>query len=151
MSKNQDILPEIGQILWKMFPKEAKTIVYKGMVYPTHDAMMVDWLDSSGVRIGPMGSDPTRHMAEKRIAALVRDLSKSPPFADDPFTHITVSVDDAGKLTLDVARIPEWDSWPRLYMRGVSEVTDDEARTLPIPPAILAECRAQRLAQPYQK
>jgi hypothetical protein len=37
-------------------------------------------------------------------------------------------MDEQGKTQVDFAYIPEWDRWPGLFMRGVTDLSEEEAR-----------------------
>lgn len=53
-----------------------------------------------------------------------------PPFDREPFTHMRRELTDKGKMNINFAYIPEWDSWTGLFMRGVSELSEEETRNL---------------------
>jgi hypothetical protein len=62
-----------------------------------------------------------------------------------------LEVDDAGQMKVDFAYIPEWDSWPGLFMKGVSEVPEEEAKQRPRFYETWKECRERFAKEPYQK
>jgi len=68
-----------------------------------------------------------------------------------------LELDEVGKMKVDFAYIPEWDSWPGLFMRGVSELTEAEISP-PYPLNIfgidaeeLAKRKARYATEPYRK
>lgn len=66
-------------------------------------------------------------------------------------------MDEQGKTQVDFAYIPEWDSWPGLFMRGVTDLSEEEARnpalsgTWGIDLALWHDRRARRAAEPYTR
>jgi hypothetical protein len=59
------------------------------------------------------------------------------------------TLDDKGKMDVKFAYIPEWDSWPSLYMSGVSQVPAGKLDDHNIPDDIWAERRARFEKEPY--
>lgn len=126
MTDAQKIIREIGSLIWSMFPEDAHSIEFSGCYYPTHHQAGPIWYDQQRARLGPKHYTPELLGLCDEISRLVLKLRKSAPFADDPFTHIRVSMTQDQKLDLEVAHIPEWDSWPGLRMRRVSDLSRSE-------------------------
>ncbi|WP_406736131.1 hypothetical protein [Thioclava sp. GXIMD4215] len=156
-SQSSKVTEEIGKLLWKVFPPEAKAIVFWARFGSGGHGSRLDWLDDAGNRIGPMGSKATPFDAMRAIETLALNLRRTPPFDRDPFTHMRVELTEKGKMNINFAHIPEWDSWMGLFMRGVSELSEEEARnpelsnTWGIDLEHWQKCRARREQEPYEK
>ena len=53
------------------------------------------------------------------------------------------------KTNVEFAYIPEWDSWPGVLMKGVSELTEDEADEAFVSPNDWKKCCARQRKEPY--
>ncbi|MCY7296226.1 hypothetical protein HJG39_12400 [Alteromonas sp. a30] len=49
------------------------------------------------------------------------------------WTHFKASLTEKGKFKIEFAYIPEDDSWPGVYMKRVSDLTEEEAKAHYIP------------------
>jgi hypothetical protein len=156
MNTDQEIIREIGKNLWSIFPNTASKIVFVGMFYSSSYQCGPEWFDITGKRIGPKWEDDIGTV-NKKLSDLALTLQRTPPFANTPFTHMRFEMDEQGKTQVDFAYIPEWDSWPGLFMRGVSELSEQEAHdpsisgTWGVDVPHWQECRARREREPYQK
>lgn len=156
MKDDNDILQSIGKKIWSVFPKNLSRIVFFSDSYPGNSGQGWETYSLSGERV-PNGAVDFPKEILLQIGELVRDLQHTPPFDRQLFTHMRLELTDQGKMNVNFAYIPEWDSWPGVFMRGVSELTEEEARN----PALSgtwgvdcehwAECRARREREPYQK
>lgn len=149
MSKDQDLIKEIGSYLWDIFPADAATIVFSGSYYSSGHQAGPIWYDTDGSRMGPKAYTPELMDLVEKISSVVRELRRTPPFAKDPFTHIKCAMDGNAKLDIKFAHIPEWDSWPGLFMRGVSDLSEDELSDVYVPKEDWLACCHKRKSQPY--
>ena len=127
MKEDQEIYKKIGETLWSIMPESASTIYCVGMVYPDTYQIGPEWVNNDGT-IGSFGFDNYPHDVTEQIYKLVFKLQTSPFFAKEPWTHFKASLTEAGKFKIDFAYIPQEDSWPGLFMKGVSELTKEEAK-----------------------
>jgi hypothetical protein len=132
-------------------------MVFEGQFLPSSDQCGPSWFDDAGKRLGPIGFDGYPRNVEDELRALALELQRTPPFDRQPFTHMRLEVDDTGQMKVDFAYIPEWDSWPGLFMKGVSELTEAEISP-PYPLGIygidveeLNKRKARFAKEPYQK
>lgn len=157
ISQSQKITEEIGKILWSIFPPDVNAVVFSARFYAGGHGSTLDWLDEAGKRIGPMGAKATPFDPMRAIERLGLDLQRTPPFDHEPFTHMRVELTDKGKMNVTFAHIPDWDSWRGLFMRGVSELSEEEARnpalshTWGVTVEHWQKSRARREQEPYSK
>lgn len=157
ITQSQKITDEIGKTLWSIFPPDVKTVVFSASFDSEGYGSTLDWLDETGKRIGPMGAGATPRDPMRAIERLCLELQRTPPFDREPFTHMRVELTDKGKMNLDFAHIPEWDSWTGIFMRGVSELSEEEVRnprlshTWGVTVEHWQKCRARREQEPYSK
>ena len=155
--KDQAIIREMGKVLWSIFPTDGARIEFKAQLYDRSNQCGPEWFDGNGKRLGPQSFDDYPDEANDELRSLALELQRTPPFDRQPFTHMLYELTSDGKVNLEFACIPEWDSWPGLFMKGVSELTEAEARD----PAISntwgidyehwEKCRARRQLEPYEK
>jgi hypothetical protein len=148
MTDDQSILQEIGLLLWSIFPEEASKIVFEGQLYPGQDQIGPSWYDADGKRLGPNDYGPLMEINDQ-MRSLARQLQMTPPFDAEPFTHMRYVLNTEGKMDVRFAYIPEWDAWPNLYMQGVSQVSEDDAKKRPRFYETWKECRARFEREPY--
>lgn len=148
---NESLVDKLGKLLWQVLPHEAKLIQFRGQFYEEHFQCGFEWFNEKSVRLGPVKYDDRLMAARSDAANLVISLQRTPPFANEPFTHMRFAMDDEGKTQVEFAYIPEWDSWPGLFMSGVSEVPEDEAKKRSRFYETWKECRARFAREPYQK
>lgn len=149
MTDDQKIIQDIGKILWGIFPEGADKIVFEGMFYPDSHQCGPKWYDKDGTRLGPQIFDDRLEAANDEMAELVIRLQSVPPFAKSPFTQMRYEVTNEMKIQVRFAYIPEWDSWPSLYMKGVSDVPEEEAEKRKRFYEEWQKCRARREKEPY--
>ena len=124
MRSASDIQQEIGQLLWTIFRQDANKAEFLVQSFPDV------WGGEISVRFYKDGEFLKYKTGEthprdvwNQMRELSHELQRTPPFDRQPFTHMRMELDEAGKMKVDFAYIPEWDSWPGLFMKGVSELT----------------------------
>lgn len=131
---DQDIYKKIAKLLWSIMPEEAKEIKYVGMFYPTNSQAGANWVDKlDTINSFYDGFNNSVEKIEREIHKLVVDLQQCSIFAEDPWTHLSITLTENGKLKLDFAYISKEDSWPSLYMRAVSDLDQTELDEYYIP------------------
>ena len=129
----REIYFEIAKLLWSIFPENMAKIVCTGTLYDSS-------ISTKGYRIN-FSNDVVKYHSDEpypsdiyfKIAHLVKELHDFDEFKKDPFTHFEATLTDEKKFSLNFAWVPQPDSWPRLFMKGVSQLTEDEAEKLHIP------------------
>ena len=148
MTTDSEIIRKIGGLLWSIFPQEASHIEFVGRYYPSRYQGGPNWYSNDGQRLGPKAYTPDLLKLTKEISELIIDLQKTPPFQKTPFTHIKYVLNNDGKADLKFRYIPEWDSWTGLFMRGISDVAEDELITVGIPKKDWeAACKRRKVEQ----
>lgn len=158
MNRDQEIIREIGKLLWSIFREDADRSVFLFQRFPNvwGGGTSVQYF-SKGLSLKKIEGQETPSEIWNKMSDLACELQRTPPFANSPFTHMRFEMDEQGKTQVDFAYIPEWDSWPGLFMRGVSELSEQEARdpsissTWGVDLAHWQECRARREREPYTK
>ncbi len=152
MRTDSDILQEMGKLLWSIFRTDANRAVFMCRSFPesTGGETTIQFFSSEGA-LRKSDGEATPFDIWDRMRDLTRDLQLTPPFDRQPFTHMRLELTDQTKMNVEFAYIPEWDSWPGLFMRGVSDVPEDEAKQRPRFYKAWKECRARREREPYQK
>lgn len=125
MDKLEQIFKKIAEIIWSFFPKEASCINYYAQVFQDHSEYTIDFIVDDEVKWFAFGETP--EVADS-ILELLGNIKKYHPFkGTEQWTHCHISLLDSGRFNIDFAYITEADSWPGLYMRGVSDLTEYEA------------------------
>ncbi len=128
---DQAIYQKIGELLWSIMPQEAKIIYFTGKLYSTYRGWGTDFTLKNGITSTfDFGQEPTS--VEMQIRDLVNDLRDLDIFKDK-WNHYKISLTEDGKFNVDFAYIPESDDWVNLYMKGVSDLKEDELDEYNIP------------------
>ncbi|WEV49349.1 hypothetical protein OZX61_02345 [Acinetobacter sp. ESL0695] len=121
---NQETYKRIGELLWSIMPKEAEIITFIGNIYPEYQGWGTSFILKNGsLSTFSFGEEPTD--IELHIKYLVNNLRNSDIFKEK-WTHYKVTLTNTGKLNIDFAYIPEEDSWVSLYMKGISDLSEEE-------------------------
>lgn len=153
------VLESLGKALWSVFLPEADQVIFRIKMFDGLSGERTISFFRSGKLIPNSLENPQISSAylHDTLAPISKQLQHTPPFDRQPFTHMRFELTDQAKMNVDFAYIPEWDSWPGLFMRGVSELSEEEAKnpalsgTWGIDYDIWKERRAQREREPYQK
>ena len=128
MTEDQKIYQKIGELLWSIMHDEAQKVTYSGFLYPDFKGYRSRWFtkdnDEKGFNIG---FDNPIEGVEKELESLINDLQKCDLFAKEPWTHFEASLNEECSFKIQFAYIPAEDSWPSLHMRGISDLTEEEA------------------------
>ena len=125
--RDQEIYREIGKLLWSIFPSDASSAHFIGTVYDDNSQVGPEWFDVNGNRLGPKDFNNYPYDICNLVTGLIRELQTVPPFDKEPFTHFKYMLTDKGKMNVEFAYIPEWDSWPSVFMKGLSQFSKEEA------------------------
>ena len=133
MTPDQKIFNDIAQILGAIAPKGAQEMIFRGKIYDDYNEGIPAWVDADG-RETVFGAGellPLREIGE--MLELAESLLETPIFRASPFNQIEIRINRDLDLKVDVADIPKDQTWNNLFMRPVSDLTAEEARSLYIP------------------
>lgn len=136
--KDQEIYQKIGELLWSIMAEEAKTIFCEGYIYPDTNSCGFEWLTQNGKK-DSFDFDKVPVEIGNQIIALMEELRSLDMFVEK-WTHFKISLTEEGKIDFEFAYISKDDYWPGLFMKGVSELNEDELDTYNIPLEDWKEC-----------
>ncbi|WP_436897345.1 hypothetical protein [Acinetobacter gyllenbergii] len=120
----QDIYQKIGELLWSIMAEEATVIFCTGMIYKDHNSYSFRWLTQDG-RKKSFDFDKMPGEIGDEIISLMEELRSLDMFVEK-WTHFKISLTEEGKIDFEFAYIPEEDSWVSLYLRGISDLSEEE-------------------------
>ncbi|OOF44217.1 hypothetical protein BKK51_09410 [Rodentibacter trehalosifermentans] len=133
--KEQEIYQRIGELLWSIMPEEAVRIDFLGDIYPEHYSGGAQWVLANGEDCYfPMGGRP--YEIEREIIDLMHKLKE---ISSQEWTQYIFSLTNDMAFNIKFAYVPEDDSWGSLYMKGISDLTWEEADKYNIPREIWEE------------
>lgn len=138
----QSIIMEVGQALWSIMPRKAKTITFQTQLYDGFGQSTVFWTTRWG-RPHDFGFDEFPEEIVFRIEDLLKTLRETERYVAEPFTHAEVSLSSASKVNLKFAHVSEDNSWAGLFMKGVSDLALFEATGLGISEDHWKDCVAR--------
>lgn len=125
------IFEKLGKLLWGIMPDDADEIWCIGMIYDASWSLGPEWRLKDG-----SVSTFTEHYPMdwcRDFYALMEELKRTSGLRSEPWNHFHASLNEKGKFKINFAYIPEGDSWAGLYMKGVSDLTREEAKANYIP------------------
>ena len=134
----QEIYQKIGELLWSIMAEEATIIFCTGMIYLDLNSYSFRWLTQDG-KNKSFDFDKMPGEIGDKIISLMEELRELEIFTEK-WTHFKISLTEEGKIDFTFAYIPKDDYWPGLYMKGVSELNEDELDTYNIPLEDWEEC-----------
>ena len=133
--KEQEIYQKIGELLWSIMPDEAVRIDFIGSIYPEHYSGGAEWVVANGdIHYFPLGQRPDE--IEGEIINLMKQLRAT---LSQEWTQYKFSLFDNIEFNIKFAYVPDEDSWPMLYLRGVSDLEENEIKEYGIPREIWEE------------
>ncbi|VEI58511.1 Uncharacterised protein [Pasteurella multocida] len=141
-----EIYDEIGRLLWSIMPNGASKIIYDCMIYSSFEQGGAYWLDRDFNE--KYFDEPYLEVYEK-ISVLIRDLRKQSFFKGNYPNHFRFSLSEKGRFDIKFAYIEEEDSWSNLYLRGISDLKEEELDEYYIPKEIWLD-RVARKDEIYQ-
>lgn len=124
----EEIYQKIAEKIWSFFPANASCINYYAQIFDENSGYTIDFLVNGKTEWFAFGQTPS--LADE-VLSMLADIKKFEPFkGQEPWTHCHVSLSNLGKLSIKFAYISEEDSWPNLFMRGISELTEDEVENV---------------------
>ena len=136
--KEQEIYQKIGELLWSIMATEAKIIFCEGYIYPDTNSCSFEWLTQNDKK-DSFEFDKYPVEIGNQIISLITKLRALDIFREK-WTHFKISLTEEGKIDFAFAYIPKDDYWPGLFMKGVSELNEEELDTYNIPLQDWEEC-----------
>lgn len=136
--KDQEIYQKIGELLWSIMAEEATIIFCTGMIYLDLNSYSFRWLTQDG-KNKSFDFDKMPGEIGDKIISLMEELRELEIFTEK-WTHFKISLTEEGKIDFAFAYIPKDDYWPGLFMKGVSELNEEELDTYNIPLQDWEEC-----------
>lgn len=131
LTPDQKILSDVGAHLWSIFDDSAKVIVFKGQLFDHHDQFQITFERNDGTTFWTEHSRSDEPI--ENIFNLLKQLKNTKRFEKNGFTHIQLRLNEEKKLSADFVYIAEGNSWPGLYMRGVSDLSRAEIEKYYLP------------------
>ena len=118
--------------------EEATIIFCTGMIYLDLNSYSFRWLTQDG-KNKSFDFDKMPGEIGDKIISLMEELRQLEIFTEK-WTHFKISLTEEGKIDFAFAYIPKDDYWPGLFMKGVSELNEEELDTYNIPLQDWEEC-----------
>lgn len=121
-----NIYLELGKLLKSILPEGGIEAYFYADIYKTSSGSRFYWMDENGDdAYFEWGQSPTKYYRE--IRNQLKTLQKHPLFEKEPWTHCKVTLTFEMKLEIKFAYVAEEDTWSGLYLKGVSELSLEEA------------------------
>ena len=138
----QKIYHEIGELIWSIFPEDAQESYFYCQILDEERDYKFNWLDNHGnISRYDFGQHPTDVL--RLISIQIKELQQHTIFKQERWTHCKVTLKDKGKLNIEFAYVSQKDSWSGLYMRGISSLTKEEAKTYLVPDDVWEESQSR--------
>ena len=128
MMNYSELTKQVGQLLWSVMPEDALTIRIQGSVYELNSSGLVTFIMKNTERESWFDFDDPRNQIVSDILKIIEEYKKSIDESHEIWSHFEVELSELGKIKINFAYIPEDDSWVGLYMKGVSDLTKEEAQ-----------------------
>jgi len=122
------IYQEIGSLIWSIFPQEAIEAIFQVTLYELHRDEEFHWILEDGTEKTHGFNDEFPDEVTDKIVELLQELQKDKIFEKEQWTHCKVSLTNDQKFNIEFKYVKEEDSWPGLFMKGVSGLTYEEVR-----------------------
>ena len=121
---DQEIYQKIGELLWSVMPNEAVEIHFIGCIYSDYSAGGTEWLTAKDtIDSFEMGKRP--YLIEDQLMDHILNLNSLDIFKEK-WTHFRFKLTDQGRFNAEFGYIPREDSWVNLYMKGISDLSEEE-------------------------
>lgn len=131
---DQEFYQKIGELLWSVMPIEANELIIYGQIYDQHQSFRF-----TVEREGSIESLSLDREIRVQLRTLIEGLQKCEIYAKEPWTQFKITLSNEGKFIINFAYILEEDSWPRIYMKGISDLSEDEWQETSIPKELWEE------------
>ncbi|QIM62823.1 hypothetical protein A1D29_05700 [Pasteurellaceae bacterium Orientalotternb1] len=139
---------EIAKTIWSIMPSEAKEYVVQCEIFPNTESCKLFWNTSKGIKKEYSMERFPDEVATKLIV-LFRELNEIMSLDSNLWSHCQFTLMESGDFKIQFVYIEEEDSWNMLYMRGISDLREDELDEYCIPKEIWLD-RVARKDEIYQ-
>ncbi|ACA31419.1 immunity protein YezG family protein [Histophilus somni] len=140
---------EIAKVIWSIMSIEAKEYVVQCEIFPNTESCKLFWITSKSIKKEYSMNDFPDEIATKLIF-LFRDLNNLMKLDGNFWSHCQFTLTESGEFNIQFAYIPKEDSWNMLYMKGISDLTEEETKEYYIPLEIWRD-RVNRKEEIYAK
>ncbi|QIW16759.1 hypothetical protein A4G20_10680 [Pasteurellaceae bacterium RH1A] len=113
---------EVINELWKLMPHEASEYVFFCYIYDGDESIRAFWKSNTGEKIEyDLKNFP--HEILYKVLDLIKTYKKK---YEQSWTHCRISIDNLGEFLINFSYIAEEDSWPGLFMKGISDLSWEE-------------------------
>jgi len=118
-------------------PLDASKYIFECELQPDDQNYRMYWIDQNGEEKNyPLGGFPEE---KREILNFYSKLKETMAKFGSDWTQSRFTLDKNGKFDVRFAYIPEEDSWGSIYLRGISDLTLEEAEEHNIPREIWEE------------
>ncbi|VEI58508.1 Protein of uncharacterised function, DUF600 [Pasteurella multocida] len=139
---------EIAKTIWSTMPSEAKEYVVQCEIFPNTESCKLFWTTSKGIK-KEYSMDGFPDEVATKLMILFRELNEIMRSDNNFWSHCQFTLMESGEFKIQFAYIIEEDSWNMLYMRGISDLKEDELDEYYIPKEIWLD-RVARKAEIYK-
>ena len=126
-------LDDIKKILNDMKPIGSDLLIFEGYIYSDASSFSCYWLINNQRNDFDFDSFPMKQSRE--IISHIKILKSN----DDSWNNFRLCLDANGKFIFDMVNIDEENSWQGLYMKGISDLTEEEWKNTGIPKELWEE------------
>ena len=127
----------IAKTIWKIMPLDASKYIFECELQPDAQNYRMYWIDQNGEEKNyPLGGFPEE---KREILNFYSNLKETMAKFGSDWTQSRFTLDKNGKFDVKFAYVPDEDSWPMLYLRGVSDLEENEINEYGIPREIWEE------------
>lgn len=126
-ARANEIYSAIGQKLWSIMRPDAAETYFRVALQGQWSSAGSSWLNRDGSKGYYLASDKRPEQVEDEIEVLLEELKDLQLFSSSRWTRARVTLTEAGKFSIDFARVHDEDSHPNLHMKGISDLSRQEA------------------------
>lgn len=135
MIKIDLIFQKIANLVYGIIPVDDDRVLIRGRLYPDFYQIGIRRLSCDGL------SEllETESLISDKVLFLLQDLQKCDYFKEEVWNHFELFLNRNGELIFNYINIIEEDTFPNLNMKGVSDLSEYEAKAQHIPLKIWQE------------
>lgn len=119
---------KIGDSLWSIFPDNTIEVYFYVNLAKGYGSYSYSFLGSDGETSWPDDeSNKSSFEIQLNVYNLLKEIQKNDFFQKEPWTQCLVTLTQDGEFSIKFAYVPGEDSWPGLEMKGISELSFEEA------------------------
>ncbi|TDF35217.1 immunity protein YezG family protein [Histophilus somni] len=123
--KCNNLFFKIANEIWKLMPTEADKYIFECEFHETISSFRMYWINNAGDECNySVGCIPHE---KRNILELYENLKSEMKVNGSDWTQSRFVLNNDGTFDVKFAYIEEADSWPMLYLKGISDLTKEEA------------------------